>query len=382
MNKGLRKQVSAKSAAVAILVAIILVQAVWWRFLVYRPKGPPGGFAGGAPAGVGEVIVTGRPDAHVETLAGGGDPGFADGPQSVARFDAPTGIAACPDGSLLIADTQNHRIRRLAADGEVTTVAGGVEGFADGPAAQARFSAPCGVTLGPDGAIYVADTGNNRVRRVRDGVVSTLAGGFDKPCGIAYGGGGGRSSLLVAEVGGVRVRQLSLAGVVSGGWAAPDRPTSVADSGRVVAAATQTAALAGMAGPLGSPAVAENADGSRSSPSALRAKRLTAICAAPGGWYASDATQGAVLHIHGAMADVVAGSVGQLNDHRGYRDSDGAKSLFGGIGGLAVDAKGRILVADTHNNAIRRITIIPGSAEVEIRRGERERRGFDQWMSE
>jgi DNA-binding beta-propeller fold protein YncE len=381
MNKGLRKQVSAKSAAVAILVVIILVQAVWWRFLVYRPKGPPGGFGGGAPMGVGEVIVTGRPDAHVETLAGGGDPGFADGPQSVARFDAPTGIAACPDGSLLIADTQNHRIRRLTADGEVTTVAGGAEGFADGPVAQARFSAPCGVTVGPDGAIYVADAGNNRVRRVRDRVVSTLAGGFDKPCGIAYRGGG-QPSLLVAEVGGRRVRHMSLTGVISGGWAAADRPTSVADSAGRVAAATQSAALVGMAGPQGSPAVAENADGSRSNPSALRPKRLTALCAAPGGWYAADATQGAVLHIHDGLADVVAGSVGQLNDHRGYRDSDGAKSLFSGIGGLAVDAKGRILVADTHNNAIRRITIIPGSAEVEIRRGERERRGFDQWMSE
>ena len=93
----------------------------------------------------------------------------------------PQGVAVGPDGSLYIADTVNHRIRRVGPDGIITTVAGtgGRLGFTGdgGPATQARLSIPRGVAVGPDGSLYIADYGNNRIRRVgADGIITTVAG--------------------------------------------------------------------------------------------------------------------------------------------------------------------------------------------------------------
>jgi sugar lactone lactonase YvrE len=127
------------------------------------------------------------PDGTVATLAGSGEAGFADGPGAGARFSWPHGVAMDAAGNLLVADAGNHRIRRVAPDGAVTTVAGsGIQGFADGPAATAQFSSPTGVAVDAAGAIWVADNGNNRVRKVIGGVVTTVAGG---PWGWADGPG-------------------------------------------------------------------------------------------------------------------------------------------------------------------------------------------------
>jgi sugar lactone lactonase YvrE len=85
-----------------------------------------------------------------------------------------------PTGTLFICDTYNHRVRRVTADGVITTVAGnGEEGFSGdrGPADQARLALPYDARVGPDGAIYIADSANNRIRRVgEDGVITTVAG--------------------------------------------------------------------------------------------------------------------------------------------------------------------------------------------------------------
>ena len=102
---------------------------------------------------------------NVTTLAGGGDPGFVDGPGNDARFDTPCGLAISADGSLLVADTGNHRLRRVALDSTVTTLAGNGEAFShDGPAASASFNEPTAVAVRRDGAIFVADAAGSEIR--------------------------------------------------------------------------------------------------------------------------------------------------------------------------------------------------------------------------
>lgn len=101
-------------------------------------------------------------------------------PLSQARFHSPSAIAIAPDGSMFIADTGNHRIRRVAPDGTIRTVAGnGRRGYAGdgGPALNADLNEPQGVAVAPGGEIFIADTGNHRVRKVKaDGTIQTVAG--------------------------------------------------------------------------------------------------------------------------------------------------------------------------------------------------------------
>src|SRR6185437_15870125 len=121
-------------------------------------------------------------------VAGNGTAGFSgdDGPATQAMLSQPFAVAVASDGSVFIADTDNHRIRRVGPDGIITTVAGnGTSGFSGdgGPALQATLG-PVGVAVAADGTVYVAETeigvstiGNNRVRRIRpDGIITTVAG--------------------------------------------------------------------------------------------------------------------------------------------------------------------------------------------------------------
>ena len=113
-------------------------------------------------------------DGFVSTLAGDGTPGDADG--SAARFNGPVGVAVDGSGRVIVADTYNDRIRAIARDGTVTTIAGGpVPGPDDGVAGDARFDTPCGVAVDAAGNIYVADTGNGALRRIDPAVRDDLA---------------------------------------------------------------------------------------------------------------------------------------------------------------------------------------------------------------
>lgn len=102
------------------------------------------------------------------------------GPATQAQMRDPRSVAIGADGSFYIADTGNNRIRRVGPDGIITTVAGtGVEGFSgdSGPATQAQLRSPRGVAVGADGSLYIVDTGNVRIRRVgADGIITTVAG--------------------------------------------------------------------------------------------------------------------------------------------------------------------------------------------------------------
>jgi len=127
----------------------------------------------------------------VTTLAGrAGSQGFANGYGSDAIFNDPRGLAIQPGTSVVfVADTLNHCIRRVSAQGLVTTVAGvpGQPGLRDGRSMQALFDSPRALSVDAVGNVYVADTNNSRIRLLTaDGNVITLAGQ-----GSRAGGGGG-----------------------------------------------------------------------------------------------------------------------------------------------------------------------------------------------
>jgi DNA-binding beta-propeller fold protein YncE len=117
------------------------------------------------------------PDGTVTTLAGDGTAGYRDGPATQARFNGPIGLAADADGNVYVADSYNDRIRVIAADGQVRTLAGqGAPGLADGHGTTAAFDTPTGIALDRHGMLLVADSGNNAVRKVTPGGdVLTLA---------------------------------------------------------------------------------------------------------------------------------------------------------------------------------------------------------------
>jgi sugar lactone lactonase YvrE len=155
------------------------------------PLDRPGGIAVGpdgsvyiAEFGVDRVRKIG-PDGIITTVAGTGQNGFSGdgGAATLAKLSQPRGLAVGPDGALYIADSGNLRIRRVGVDGVINTVAGnGTFGFSGdgGPATQASFVNVSSISLGPDGSIYIADHSSDfgsRVRRVApDGTVNTFAG--------------------------------------------------------------------------------------------------------------------------------------------------------------------------------------------------------------
>ncbi|MDI1317097.1 T9SS type A sorting domain-containing protein [Flavobacterium sp.] len=117
----------------------------------------------------------------VTTIAGDGTAGYLDGQGTAARFNNPYSLTVDAVGNIYVADTKNHRIRKISTSGAVTTVAGYIlSGFADGAPTVARFKNPQGIAIdNATGILYIADTTNNRIRKIAtDGTVSTFAGSF------------------------------------------------------------------------------------------------------------------------------------------------------------------------------------------------------------
>ncbi len=263
----------------------------------------------------------------VSTLAGSGFAGHADGGAKKAAFQYPADVATAPAGVIWIADAGNHRIRKLAANGVVQTVAGAAQGFADGKGSVARFSGPRGIARTPGGVRYVADTDNHRLRRIAlDGTVSTLAGSvpghlngsglaarFQRPWALAVDGAG---NVLVADRDNHRIRRVTPEGQVSdligiGQQGSLDGPAGLAMLDAPVAVALDALGRVYLAG-------AGN----------HRIRRLD--------------TTGSLTPWAGS------GSVGWL-------DGAAIGAMFHSPAGLAVRANGQVAVADAGNHRLRAI---------------------------
>ncbi|MCL2124851.1 MAG: S-layer homology domain-containing protein [Oscillospiraceae bacterium] len=119
------------------------------------------------------------PDGNGYTMAGNGKAGYVNGAKEATEFNLPSGVAVGPDGSIYVADTLNNCIRKVTSSGTSSLFAGipGDEGgYVDGGLLEARFCEPTDIQFGPDGALYIADTGNSMIRVISGGAVSTLAG--------------------------------------------------------------------------------------------------------------------------------------------------------------------------------------------------------------
>jgi trimeric autotransporter adhesin len=174
------------------------------------------------------------PGGMISTVAGDGNQGFGgDGGQaSSAKLHSPVGVAVDKTGNLFIADFVNQRVRKVATDGVISTVAGnGTQGFSGdgGPATSAQLNHPWGVTVDSAGSLFIADLINHRVRKVNsDGTIRTIAGigmpGFsgdggkatsaqlEYPVAVAVDGAG---NLFIADSGNHRVRKVTSGGTIS-----------------------------------------------------------------------------------------------------------------------------------------------------------------------
>jgi sugar lactone lactonase YvrE len=281
-----------------VLLLGTLAAAIWY---VRRPRVPS------PTEGAWTAVVT--------TIAGRGEPGVRDATVALAEFSDPFAVAVGPDGRIYVADAgESNRLRWLDAERVITHAGGSGEGYEDGPAARARFHTPSGIAVATDGSIYVADTGNHRIRGVTPaGRVVTVAGSgapglrdgqgfesqFNGPIGIA---------IVAAD----RAEGQS-------GWARAWR-TSI-DRIRTIAG--------------------------RDAP------RPPADVLAPQALVVADTYNDAIRLVRsdGSVTTIAGGS------GPGYRDGVGSSAQFDTPCGIAALRDGSLLVADTGNGVVRHVTL-------------------------
>ena len=281
------------------------------------------------------------PGGTITTVAGTTSGGYSGdgGSATSAKLDSPTGVAVDASGNLYIADSRNHRVRRVDPAGQITTVAGtGSGGYSGdgGSATSAKLDSPTGVAVDASGNLYIADAGNHRVRRVDPaGQITTVAGtgsrGYsgdggsapsaelDWPIGLALDASG---NLYIADAGNHRVRRVDPAGQI----------TTVAGTGS-----------RGYSGDGGS------------APSAELDWPIGLALDASGNLYIADFSTHRVRRVDpGGTITTVAGT-----GSRGY-SGDGGPALGAQLDepiGLALDASGNLYIADLGNHRVRRVEL-------------------------
>ena len=312
----------------------------------------------------------------VTTIAGCGSPGMEDGPALSAMFSDPFGIAVDKRGNVIVADGgQSNRIRRVTVDGKVETIAGSSEGFADGNARQAQFNTPSGIAIDRAGNIIIADTSNNRIRKLStDGTrVSTIAGSgvagfkdglggeahFDGPIGVAVDRSG---NLFIADAYNDSIRKITIDGAVTtiAGTGSPgfgdgpptvaafDTPSGVAvdKDGNVFVADTGNHAIRKINVQGEVSTIASRAQGGE-----VRLNHPVGIGVTQDGFlFVSDQESGRIIRITPeGQCTTYAGSFS------GFADSANGPARFNGPSSVAVDRQGVLYVADSQNYLIREI---------------------------
>ena len=264
------------------------------------------------------------PAGLVTTLAGSSF-GFADGDVSVALFASPIDVAVDSAGNVYVADSWNNRIRKITPAGEVSTLAGGTAGSADGDGEDAQFDVPHGLTVDMTGNVYVADRDNHRIRKVTPtGSVTTLAGStqgytdgvgedaqFNRPLGIAVDPAG---NVIVTDSNNNRIRKVTPAGEV----------TTLAGSFQ------------------------GNGDGVGTG-AQFNLPTVLALDAA-GNVFVADSNNHRIRKVSPAgEVTTLAGSTA------GLVDGVGPAAQFNNPRGVAVDAAGNVFIADYNNHQIRKL---------------------------
>ncbi|HET9625090.1 MAG TPA: hypothetical protein VFP84_27170 [Kofleriaceae bacterium] len=316
-------------------------------------------------------------DGRVTTLAGSGSlygDGTANGVGRDARFNGPQGVAVDGMGNVFVADTGNHTIRKITPDGMVTTLAGGAgePGTTNGTGSVARFTAPRALTVDAAGMIYVADTDNHAIRKVTpDGEVTTYAGSpgesgtandtgtaarFRRPVGLAYDATG---NLFVVDAGNYIIRKIT-----------PDRVVStfagVAGVSGNTDGAGANARFAGLGGLAidgtgliyvvdGQTLRTITPDGLVSTGDAHFASPDSVAFDAAGTAYITDG-DGVRRWTAGGGLTAFAGATSAENPCSST-DGPGADARFCAPVGVAVDGADDIYVAESGNEAIRKITV-------------------------
>jgi len=288
------------------------------------------------------------PSWVVSTIAVGTS-GFANGVGTEARFNYPRGVAVDKFGNIYVADTGNSRIRKITSTGALSTIAG------------TAFSSPSGIAVDESGNIYVADTGNSRIRKITStGALSTIAGTtFSSPTGIAVDESG---NIYVADTGNSRIRKITSTGALStiaGTEAQLRNPYGVAvdSSGNIYV------------GDIGNHRIwriTVDSSGGNANPSTLAGDtsgfadgvgtearfRFPYSVAVDffGNVYVADTNNHRIRKISPAgEVSTIAGSTS------GFADGTGSEAQFSQPSGIAVDSSGNIYVADAYNHRIRKI---------------------------
>jgi sugar lactone lactonase YvrE len=281
-----------------------------------------------------DVIRKISPLGVVSTLAGTGSRGTSNGVGAVASFYLPTGLAVDISGNVFVAQRYNHIIRKITAAGVVSTFAGGGDaatGYPNGTGTSASFDSPSGIAVDKSGNVYVADSSNHAVRKITaSGAVSTIAGNrkpgfvngsdisatFNSPLGVTVDSSG---NVLIADTLNRAIRSISTANVVS--------------------------TLAGGIGLQGGFTNGARTAASFSSPSSIAVD-------ISGNVFVADTGNNVIRKITtSGVVSTFAGS-GSL----GFSDGKGTAASFNNPAGIAVDSGGNVLVADTGNRAIRKIS--------------------------
>jgi YVTN family beta-propeller protein len=334
-----------------------------------------------SPSNSGGAVASPGTIAAVKTFAGNGTAGFADGIDLSTSFNNPIGVAVDANGNVYVADIYNHRIRKITGTGLVTTLAGsGNAGYTDGTGTGADFSFPFCVAVDGNSNVYVADYGNNRIRKITaDGVVTTLAGSgaagsnngtgtgasFNGPDGVCVDGSG---NVYVADANNSLIRKITPAGVVttlagngSGGFlngtgtgASFNHPTGVCvdGSGNVYVGDTWNHSIrkitaAGVVTTLAGNGTAGNTNGTGSGANFYYPYQVAVDV--NGNIYVADNGNNTIRKITSAgVVTTVAGSGAAA-----FANGLGTSASFNAPRGVAVDATGNLFVADFSNNRIR-----------------------------
>jgi sugar lactone lactonase YvrE len=318
------------------------------------------------------------PSGTITTYAGNGNWGFAgDGGQARgAVLSHPSAVLVDPSGNIFFSDSGNHRVRRIALGGVITTVAGGsAYGFAGdgGPATQALLVGPGGLAFDSAGNLYIAD--GTRVRKVdSNGIISTFAGGGPGADGAGDGGPAVGASISVDDIafdgagnlyildGYVGIRRVSPDGTIST-FAEPPLtfvPSTIAvdDAGYVYVSSYPQA---------GAPFIGQLV---RISPDGIAISLVSNAPANPGrvafdpqgNLYVADTNQ--VLQLSpGGATTVVAGTL-----QAGFAGDGGPATLaqLSGVAGIAFDSLGNLYIVDSGNNRVREVILNPAAGRSQL----------------